>query len=191
MHPKYKSVVGMLAIVGVGVSALVGTASWGSERYCRPVVPEIVITFPGKRVSILDGEPLVMYFEDAPEPVTDQGNRPSPRWSSGRLNAEQFIGQRARYEIRLETDRFQALEIRDNGAFGLSNAGENRVVGILRWEGRSYPHRIEVKCDVSDQNPDTACEITRLIEDYADYFDEFGPSESRLSSHDQCSPNLF
>ncbi|MEL7319600.1 MAG: hypothetical protein AAFN04_13290 [Pseudomonadota bacterium] len=191
MQQKYKSLIGVLAIVGVGVGGLAGTATYGSERYCRPVVPEIMVTFLGERLWILDGELLVMYFENAPEPFTDQGNRPSPRWSFGRPSAEQFVGQRARYEIRWETDRFQGLEVRGNDAFGLSNAGKNRVIGNLRWEGQSYPHRIEVSCDVSDQNPDTACEITRLIEDYADYVDEFGASRSSASSHDQCSPDLL
>ena len=159
-------------IIAVSVKALEGI------RICKPVVPEIEVRFKADSSDPSTNQLLLIYYEEGLERNNRKKSGSGARYSGCLLEDTSCVGSRARYEIRLEEPREQSIQIRTMGSEG------NRHVGDLHWSGPSYPDNVKVSCDLSNADPETACDLLSIN------YSAFGANGERpeKSRHDKCMP---
>lgn len=176
---------GLLAFAGLSVA--LALTLWGgyrlaAQQFCKPVVPQIAITVGDTGTARGIDDMLLMYVEDGA--LRRDGKPKSPRFSGCDIAARECIGGRARYEMRLDGERPQTIQIRGMGREG------NVLLGNVSWQGPSYPDRVEIACDLGMESAERACRVTRIVH-------EANPGTSGrggeamspgLRVHDQCSP---
>ncbi len=177
------------AVVGLGALTAAGLSA-ADERFCRPVVPQVNVTLIKDGAPMKGAELYIRYAEVAREPLSPGSFPDNLRHTSCETFGAECIAERKRYERRFEGERFQAVQILGMGVTGKegrTNPGYP-IIGNIRWEGMSYPHRLSIDCDLDDLNPKTACQLKAVDVSWADVAK---PARSFASAHDQCRPNSF
>jgi hypothetical protein len=171
-----------LMTCGLGVALILYLLlSPNAPRYCKPVVPQINVNFINKNSDLGFKTLLLYYDEKGSSPFSQKIEAETMRLSSCSINGERCKGTRARYELRIEKPRFQSVRI-----LGMTGKGNNPLIGGVRWNGPSYSDRIDIECNVKDQNPTTSCRV-RNIYNSADA-DVVGEDERVRREFDQCYP---
>jgi hypothetical protein len=155
-------------------------ADLGSERLCRPVVPQFVTTLSSAGTEVAGYSLWIQFDENGSQPYMDETFSRSPRFSSCETVGDTCVGSRARYEVRHEGVQHQSIRIRSNG-------NGSRVIGAVRWHGQAYPDRVRIACNLDEPDIREACTLEGL--DYAPDPETLGRNFSKPSrSHDFCKP---
>lgn len=173
----------------VAVLSALSVLSWASQRYiavemCKPVVPQIAVFHGGTANQFRQLH--IMYDEIGSSPFSDDGFTKNARHTGCEIVDERCIASRMRYEVSSEGERTQSVQIRGVGG-ELTEKG-NPILGGVRWNGSSYPDRINIQCNFYESDPRKSCLIVGL-----DYSADPGTSgddgeEAHIGPHDQCTP---
>ncbi|MDA7787966.1 hypothetical protein N8940_01895 [Sphingomonadaceae bacterium] len=169
--------------IALGLTSLLASVALASSettvlRVCKPVVPQVIVELNAGDTEVERSNLFIRYDESGSNPFSKEAFSKSPRFTSCQSIDSQCVASRKRYEIRLEGERFQSIQILN------MTEGENPIIGGVRWEGASYPNQVKIKCDTNNLNVREACILKRLS--YS--VDEGARSALR---HDQCLPIAF
>jgi len=158
------------------------------ERACKPVVPQVIVTFVNPGELRAGYQLLVHYHEAGSAPLSDETfKRANGRFSGCDVEDARCISSRARYERRLEGLREQSIQLHKIG--GWVTESESNILGAVDWYGPSYPDRVRIMCDLTNSDARTACVVESV---------EYTPNPSTSGSdgrspdigrHDQCQPD--
>lgn len=157
------------------------------ERSCKPVVPQVHVTFVDHEELRPGYQLFVRYDESGSAPFDDKNfSRGSIRSSFCDINDGRCISSRMRYEIRFEGFRQQSIQLRKSGEWVTDSHGN--LLGGVQWYGPSYPDRVKITCDLAISDARTAC-----ILDSVEYTPNPATSGNdglspKIVRHDQCQP---
>jgi hypothetical protein len=158
-------------------------ADLGSERLCRPVVPQFVTTLSSADQELEGFGLFIQFDEDGGIPYSRETFTRSPRFSSCKSSGNKCVGSRMRYEVRHEGVRHQSIRI-----LSMGKAQKNRVIGALRWHGQAYPDQVRIACNLDEPDLRRACKLEGL--EYAPNPETSGESYGKpmIGRNDRCQP---
>jgi hypothetical protein len=161
--------------------------SFGVERACKPVVPQVIVNLVNPTELRAGYQLLVRYDEAGSAPFSNETfGRINVRSSGCDVKDGRCIGSRARYERRFEGPRNQSIQLRKMG--GWVTESESNLLGGVQWNGPSYPDQVKITCDLANSNPQTACKLDNI--EYTPNPSTSGRDglEPSMGRHDKCKP---
>lgn len=175
-------------ILGISVIGAAGINA-ANNKFCRPVMPEIVVNLTDGEMGVQQAELILIYIEKLKGRMPAKETPKGYRISHCRAHDTECIGSRARFEFRPEASRTQAIRVLgmgDTGREGRSDSG-NPIVGNVQWHGEAYPRRVTLDCDLGNLDVEAACAVAKIENDLPQSMLHW----SSNSQFDQCLPNSF
>lgn len=173
-----------LAFAFFSASPLVADTSLETDRACKPVFPHIVVKLNSDGSDLKGHGLLILYYEEVGAADDIAKSSTGPRMKSCRTNEGVCVATRARFEMRLDGNREQRIQIRETG----TKEKGNPILGEVRWMGPSYPDVVNVTCDQTIGDPIRACTLDSFVNYPLGHPHDARAVERHVKRHDQCQP---